>query len=161
MTGTAARPRRVLAIASAGGHWVQLRRLAPAFAGCAVTWVATDPGLAPGIAAEGATFRAVPDANRWQKRRLILQALAVGWLVLRLRPQAIVTTGASAGYFALLAGRLVGARRVWIDSIANAAELSLSGQRAGRHAHLWLTQWPDLARRGPDGRGPDFRGAVL
>ena len=40
--------------------------------------------------------------------------------------------------------RLVGARTVWVDSIANAEELSLSGQKASRIATLTLTQWPEL-----------------
>ena len=85
------------------------------------------------------------------------QFLGLAIIVLRTRPHAVITTGAAPGYFALRLGRLVGARTAWVDSIANAGELSLSGKRAGRHADLWLTQWPDLAS--PE--GPDFRGAVL
>jgi hypothetical protein len=52
---------------------------------------------------------------------------------------------------------LLGARTIWIDSIANVEELSLSGRRIGKHAHLWLTQWPHLAAPG----GPRYEGSVL
>ncbi|MEO0621175.1 MAG: UDP-N-acetylglucosamine--LPS N-acetylglucosamine transferase [Pseudomonadota bacterium] len=156
--------RRVMVVASAGGHWVQLFRMRPAWAGCAVTYVTTDPGYGAEVVADAAArgepepaYRTVTDANRWQKLRLARQALEIGWLVLRRRPQAIVTTGAAPGYFALRFGRLIGARTIWVDSIANAEELSLSGARAGRHSDLWLTQWPHLVR--PD--GPDHKGAVL
>ncbi len=84
------------------------------------------------------------------------------WVVLRERPHVVVTTGASVGYFALRAGKILGARTVWIDSIANAEAISLAGQRACKYADLWLTQWPELARP-IDGisRTPAFRGAVL
>jgi len=50
-----------------------------------------------------------------------------------------------------------GARAAWIDSIANAEELSMSGRLAGRYAKLWLTQWPHLAQA----QGPYYAGAVL
>ena len=40
------RRRRVLAIASGGGHWVQLQRLRPAFEGCDVAYVSVFPDYA-------------------------------------------------------------------------------------------------------------------
>ena len=35
--------RKVMAVASGGGHWVELRRLMPAFAGREVLYVSTEP----------------------------------------------------------------------------------------------------------------------
>lgn len=163
------RQRRVLAVASGGGHWIQLRRLRPAWAGCAVTYVTTRAGYRDEVLrdAEGAgqgvprpRFHTVVDANRWQHFRLLRQLAAIAWIMLRTRPHAIVTTGAAPGYFAIRIGRLLGARTIWVDSIANAEELSLSGQRAGPHVDLWLTQWEHLAA--PEGEiGPSYAGAVL
>lgn len=150
---------RVMAIASGGGHWVQLRRMRTAWADCDVVWVTTHPGYQREIEADGgnARFYAVTDANRWQKARLLRQFSQIVRIVLRERPHVVVTTGAAPGYFALRLGRMFGARTVWIDSIANAEELSLSGRKAGPYADLWLTQWPHLARED----GPQYRGAVL
>ena len=149
---------RVMAIASGGGHWVELRRMAPAWRGCQIHYVTTEPGYRKELRAEPeARFHVIPDANRWQKLRLLRQLLGIVWLILRLRPHAVISTGAAPGYFALRLGRLIGARTVWVDSIANAEELSLSGQMARRHADLWLTQWPHLS--GED--GPSYRGAVM
>lgn len=155
---------KVLAISSSGGHFVQLLRLMPAFEGCRPTIASTDPGLGSEVAAQAARlglpapdFRVVSDANRWQKLKLLKSLLSIARLVLELRPDVVITTGAAPGYFALRLGRLVGARVVWIDSIANAEELSLSGRKAGRYADLWLTQWPELAKPG----GPSFEGSVL
>jgi hypothetical protein len=69
----------------------------------------------------------------------------------------VITTGAAPGYFAIRIGNLFGARTIWVDSIANGEELSLSGQKAGPHAALWLTQWAHLAKA----EGPHYRGSVL
>ncbi len=146
----------VLAISSGGGHWIQLLRLRPAFDGCDVVYATVKEGYRSDLDAN-ARFHVVPDGNRWNKWNLLRSAACILFLLLRLRPDAIVTTGAAPGYFALRIGKWLGARVVWIDSIANAEELSMSGRKAGRIADLWLTQWPHLARDG----GPQCFGSVL
>ncbi len=158
------RPIRIIAVASAGGHWVQLMRLRAAWEGCEITYVTTDPGLEVALRQEAAAqglpvpaFRIIVEGNRWQKVRLLRQMLQILMLMLRIRPDAVISTGAAPGYFALRFGKLVGARTVWIDSVANADELSLSGLKVRKYADRWLTQWPHLA--GPD--GPEFLGSVL
>jgi UDP-N-acetylglucosamine:LPS N-acetylglucosamine transferase len=158
------RKPRIMAVASAGGHWVQLMRLRPAWEGMDVTYVTTDPGLRQTLIQAGAEagtpapdFRVITEGNRWHKRKLVKQLLELTYLMARLRPDAVITTGAAPGYFALRLGRMFGARTVWIDSMANAEELSLSGQQSCRHADLWLTQWEHLAK--PE--GPQFMGSVL
>ena len=153
-----------MAVASGGGHWVQLWRLRPAWDGCAATYVTTEAGYRDQVAEDAVArsqmtpaYVSIVEANRWSKLRLARQLLQIAWAVLRTRPDMVVTTGAAPGYFALRLGRLVGARTIWVDSIANADELSLSGKKARRHADLWLTQWLHLA--GPE--GPDCKGAVI
>ncbi|GIW73864.1 MAG: hypothetical protein KatS3mg103_0386 [Phycisphaerales bacterium] len=57
----------------------------------------------------------------------------------------------------------MGARTVWVDSIANVEEMSMTGRLVGPYATLWLTQWPHLAQGDgtPTGGGPGCRGSVL
>lgn len=155
MTVTVPKRRRILAISSGGGHWVQLNRLRPAFERHDVTWVSVNRAYCMDV--EGDRFLVVPDATRWSRVSLVKMVLVVAWILLRVRPHVIVSTGAAPGYVALRLGRLLGARTVWIDSIANVERLSMSGEKIGKHAHLWLTQWPHLARKG----GPQWRGSVL
>jgi UDP-N-acetylglucosamine:LPS N-acetylglucosamine transferase len=145
---------RVLAVASSGGHWVQLRRLEPAFDGHDVAYLTTNPGHRSEVSP--ARFYTVQDASRWNRLALLRTALRTLRVVLRERPAVVVSTGAAPGYFAIRFGKLVGARTVWIDSVANVDELSLSGQMASRNADLCLTQWPHLA-----GERVEYRGAVL
>ena len=135
--------KRVLAVASSGGHWTQLRRLRPAFAGHDVAYVTTDPGHRAEVG--DARFYAVRDANRWNKLTLLISALQIGWVLLKERPDIVISTGAAPGYLAIRGARLLRARTAWIDSIANVEEVSLSGRLASEQADLCLTQWPHLA----------------
>ena len=147
--------RRVLAISSGGGHWVQLLRLRPAFEGCRVTYVTVRESYRADV--PGQRFRVINDATRWDKVGLVTMGLRLVWIMLRERPHAVVSTGAAPGYFAIRLGKLLGARTVWVDSIANAEEMSMTGRIVGRHAGLWLTQWEHLAGDG----GPSYAGAVV
>lgn len=146
---------KILAIASGGGHWIQLLRLRPAFSGAEVSFASVEQQAAQDVA--GHRFYRFPDANRERKLALIFQIIRIAWIVARVRPQVVVSTGASCGYVAIRLGRMFGARTMFIDSIANAEKLSLSAQLAQRHANLILTQWPHL--ESPE--GPHYHGSVI
>jgi hypothetical protein len=120
-----------------------------------VAYVTVDHAYA--CEARGARFFVVNDATRWNKLGLLILALRLALIMLRFRPHVVISTGAAPGYFALRLGKLAGARTIWVDSIANVEELSMTGRLVGRYADLWLTQWPQLACPG----GPEYRGAVL
>ena len=152
---TTPRQIRVLALASGGGHWVQLMRLRAAFEGAEVHFATVD-------ATAGATVAPAPvhlyaDANKDTKLRLIKAALQLAVIVLKLRPDVVVSTGAAGGVLAIAIARLIGARTMFIDSIANARQLSVSAKLAQKLAHRVLSQWPDVARQS----GAEFHGAVL
>jgi UDP-N-acetylglucosamine:LPS N-acetylglucosamine transferase len=156
MTPSPAVPKRkILAVASSGGHWAQLLRLRPAFAGHEVVFVTTQPDSRGEVAPD--RFHRVPDGNRKSKLRVLLLMVRTFLVVLRERPDVVVSTGAAPGYFAIRFGRLFGARTLWLESIANVEELSLSTKLVRPYADLLLTQWPHLAR--PE--GPHYRGSVL
>jgi UDP-N-acetylglucosamine:LPS N-acetylglucosamine transferase len=130
--------------------------LRPAFEGCDVTFLTTDKGDVAAAGPEARVHR-VNDASRWKKLAVLRMALRVLILVVRLRPDVIISTGAAPGYFALRFGKWIGARTIWVDSIANAEEVSMTGRISKPYADLWLTQWEHLA--GP--QGPEFAGSVL
>lgn len=146
--------KKVLAVASGGGHWVQLLRLRPAFEGHHVEYVSTNAGYRDDMEE---TLHIVTDANMWQKMKLLKMFMEVAWIIISRRPDIIVTTGAAPGFAAIMFGRLFGARTVWIDSIANSEELSGSGKYARRWATAWVTQWAHLSKDD----GPEYWGAVL
>ncbi len=147
--------KKIMLVSSSGGHWVQLNRLIPAFDGCDKIFVTTESKYQETIGNN--KFLVVPDANRWNKLRVLYLALVMLKHVLVIRPDVIVSTGAAPGFFAILFGKKLGAKTIWLDSIANVDELSLSGKKVKKYADLWLTQWEHLAT--PE--GPRYVGAVL
>lgn len=149
------RPRRVFAVASGGGHWVQLLRLRPAFEGAEVHYATVDPSARDMVAP--APVHLYPDANKDTKLRMILTALRLAVIVLRVRPDVVISTGAAGGYLAIRIARLLGARTVFLDSIANTRQLSVSARLAQSAADLVLSQWPAVAAQS----GAQYRGAVL
>jgi len=149
------RRKKILAIASGGGHWIELLRLQPAFSGSDVAYVTVQRDYAADV--PGHRFHVIHDATRWSKASMLMMAGQLLLVMLRERPDVVVTTGAAPGYFAIRFGRWLGAKTVWVDSIANVEELSLSGRMAGKYADLWLTQWEHLS--GTDHL--EYAGAVL
>ncbi len=144
--------KKLLAVASQGGHLIQLMRLKPVFDQYDASYVSNEYHEAM-----GKNFIAIVDANRNTKCKLIMMFIQLLWITIHLRPDVVISSGAAPGYFALMLGKLFGAKTIWLDSIANAEELSMSGQRAGRFADLWLTQWPEVAHA----NGPQYGGRVL
>ena len=136
--------RRVLAIASGGGHWVQLLRLRPAFEGCDVSYATVHADSAADLA-PGSKLFTFRDASRRDWWHFFASGLQVASIVLRVRPHVVVTTGAMPPLAALLIGRLIGARTLWVDSIANSEKMSGSGGIARRFSTRVVTQWPSLA----------------
>jgi hypothetical protein len=130
-------------------------RLLPAFEGQDLALATVDKWYSG--EAGSARFYTIQDVTRWGKLRWFQTCAKLLWILVRERPDVVVSTGALPGYFALRIAKWFGARTVWLDSIANVEELSLSGQKIGGHADLWLTQWPHLARPG----GPQHRGSIL
>jgi hypothetical protein len=61
------------------------------------------------------------------------------------------------GFFALFFAKKMKIKTIWVDSLANVEQMSLSGSKVKPYADLWLTQWEHLATP----TGPYFYGAVL
>lgn len=150
------RPLRILAIASGGGHWVELMRLRPAFEGLDVAYASVFPDYADDV--PGHRFHSFDDVSRFNKARIGSVFVQVARIVLRERPAVVITTGSFPALMALGVAKVaLGARTIWIDSIANCQQLSTSGRLARRVADIWLTQWPHLSADD----GPQHWGAVL
>jgi len=149
------KPRnRLLAVSSSGGHWQQLQLLGEAFTDFEVIYASTVFEPRSGLPERQLPLRDVNRNAPWQALPAFWEALA---LVRRIRPAVIVSTGAGPGLLVLVAGRLLGVHTVWIDSVANAERLSMSGWLARRFVELHCSQWEHLA----DGARTKFFGRML
>ena len=149
------RTPRVLAVASGGGHWVQLERLRPAFRGFDVAYVSMFESYRQMV--KGHSYYVIPDASRFDITGFIPVFWRAAKIVIRERPAAIVTTGSAPMLAFLMLGRLIGAKTLWIDSIANSERLSSSGRLARKLAHQVVSQWPTVAAT----EGVECWGSVL
>ena len=136
--------KKVMAVASIGGHWIQLLRIVrPMEEHYNMIYVSTHPKCATMVA--GQKFCQTDDFSRSDAWKLIPSFFKAVNTIWKEKPDAIITTGAAPGLVYLFVGRLLGRKTIWIDSIANAEHLSASGRMASKFASRTYTQWEDLA----------------
>ncbi|WP_107955718.1 oligosaccharide biosynthesis protein Alg14 [Sphingomonas faeni] len=152
---TSSRRVVILAGASGGGHWIELLRLRPAFAGFDVVYISTFENYASVV--PESRFHAVPDASRFSVAAF-LPIVARAFRIIRdEKPSAIITTGSAPMLPFVLLGRLLGVKSLWIDSISSTEHLSMSGRIAKHIATKVIAQWPALAAE----QDIDFWGKVI
>ena len=135
--------KKVLVIASGGGHWKQMMLLRPAFISQNVKYVTTIEGLPEQNKIDN--YSIVSDSNKNEKLKTIYSFLQLFNVFVRFWPDVVITTGAAPGLLGLVLGKLFLKKTIWIDSIANAEQLSLSGKISRKFADVVLTQWESLA----------------
>ncbi len=144
-------------MASSGGHLFELLPLRDGWAPEDRHWVTFDTSDARSLlAGETVSFAAHP-TNR-NLPNLLRNVLLAARLLLRLRPRAVLTTGAGVAVPFCWLGRLTGARIVYIESFARVSGPSLTGRLVHPVAHDFFVQWPAVARHY---RKATFRGALL
>ena len=134
---------KILAVANAGGHFIQLLRLRPAFGDHQVAYLSSIKDFKELV--KESTFFQVPDANRSTKLELVKSLFRVARIVRFYKPDVIITTGAALGLLSVVVGRILGIKTIWVDSMANVERISLSGRLASFFVHQAFTQWSQLS----------------
>ena len=148
--------KKILAIASPGGHWIQLNKICnPLEAEFDVVYAT--PAAQYSSAMSTRRIVNIIDAAADSKHKLIPLALQLLWLFVRERPTAIISTGAAPGAIAILLAKVLPIKTIWVDSIANVSVLSRSGRMIKKHADLVMTQWQPLS----DGKQVIYKGSIL
>jgi len=151
------KPLKICLAASAGGHLTQLRRVAKGWSGHSTFWITTAEVVEGVLGGMGQVY-VVGECNREHPLRVLGVLARCVRILVKERPDVVISTGAAPGCLVCFLGRLLGAKVVWLDSITNVDRLSLSGRLIRPFAHLFLVQWPDLAQRY---RGVEWVGAVM
>ncbi|MGH3076475.1 MAG: PssD/Cps14F family polysaccharide biosynthesis glycosyltransferase [Gaiellales bacterium] len=137
--------RRVLLVCSPGGHLLQMWRLEPAWRDAERSWVTLDSADARYLLRDERKHYAQGPTNR--SLRALLANLRLAWsLVRQERPQAIVSTGAALAVPFFLAGKLFGARLIYVESLTRIEGLSLTGRIVDPLADVFFVQWPTTTR---------------
>lgn len=125
--------RRVLAVASGGGHFKQLVSLVPRLPDVSeVTWVTHDTGLAEDLLVAAGRSEDqlvhVPYAAPRDLPNLARDAVAVRRLLLRRPHDVAISTGAGIAATVLPMARAMGLRSVFIESATRVEAPSLAGR---------------------------------
>ncbi len=143
---TNAKTIKICLAASSGGHLSQLLKLSDGWKGYETACVTTSEVVRDKLRDFGRVY-IVGECNREHPLRVILVLVRCISVILRERPNVVISTGAAAGCIMCFLGKLLGAKIIWVDSITNVKLVSLSGRMVRYIADLFLVQWPELAER--------------
>lgn len=136
--------KKILAIASPGGHWIQLNKICnPLEQQFDIVYVTPAAQYATQNSAK--KVLSITDASASSKHKLLPLTLQLLWIFIKERPTAIISTGAAPGAIAFLLAKFLPIKTIWVDSIANTQELSRSARMIQKHANLVMTQWQSLS----------------
>lgn len=149
---------KVCLAGSGGGHVRQLLDLEPAWSKHDCFFVTEDTALGRSIAenhrthfvAHVALGQARLGAPARMVRAALLNFLQSARIMLKERPQVVVSTGAGAVFFAVVWGRLIGAKIVVIESFARFQRPSMFTRLAAPLAHQKVVQSAALQAFIPD-----------
>jgi len=149
--------QKVLAIASPGGHWIQLNKICNTLEDrFDVVYVTPGAQYSSGKKNTRKVLN-ITDASATSKHKLIPLVFQILILFIKERPSALISTGAAPGAIAFLIAKFLPIKTIWVDSIANTAEISRSGRMVKKHADLVVTQWEQLS----DGEEITYQGSIL
>lgn len=137
---------RVCLAASGGGHLTQLMKLEKAWSSYDSFYVTTREELREALQRHG-KVHIIGECNREEPLRMLWALGSCIKIALKERPDVVISTGAAPACILCIIARLLGAKIVWIDSIANIERLSLSGRIIRPLADLMLTQWQEVAEK--------------
>ena len=136
--------KKILAVASIGGHWVQLLRIVrPLENNYDIVYMSTHEKCSAMV--DGRHFYKMQDFSRWNAYKLLPAFFHALNVIMKEQPSLVITTGAAPGLVVLLAAKCCGRKTIWIDSIANVNHLSLCGRIASHIASRTYTQWGELS----------------
>lgn len=131
---------RLLLVSSGGGHLGQLMPLRPWWSAHDRTWVTFDTASARALDGEDVVFAHHPTTRNIPN---LIRNVGVAWRVLRrVRPDAVVSTGAGIAPPFFLLARLLGIRTVFIEVYDRIDSRSLTGRLCVPLSDLVLLQWP-------------------
>lgn len=136
---------------------MQLLKVAESWQGHDAFYVSTVPVVADKLKRLGKTY-IVGECNRKHPVKTLMVLRRCLKIVIKERPDVVISSGAAPGCLVCIIAKVLGAKVVWLDSIANTEKLSMSGRMIRPFANLILTQWPNVAAKY---KNVEFCGTVI
>jgi len=138
--------KKIILVASAGGHLSQLLKVKSAWEDCKnCVYVTSLEALRGKLMVLGKTH-ITKECNREHPVMTLIVMIKSLTIILEERPHIVISTGAAPGLICCLWAKLLFRSKVlWLDSIANTEKLSMSGRIIRPFADVILSQWADVA----------------
>lgn len=148
---------KICLVCSSGGHFFELYSLKSLWSDCNHFWV-TFPGKdTQHLLRTEKVYWAYHPTNRSIKN--LIRNLFLAWkILLKEKPEIIISTGAGVGVPFLYLGRILGKKTIYIESMARIENLSLTGKLLYPIVQNFFVQWPELTVKYPRAK---FKGQVL
>ncbi len=142
--------KKVIFAASSGGHLTEMLKLEPLFNEYNYLLVTEKTDVTKELA-EKYNMKFVKYGPCKNKIKYVLTIiynilLSIG-IVLKFRPDTIVSTGAQIGGFFCYVGKFFGAKVIYIETMAKIQELSGTGNNVYKIADKFYVQWENLAKK--------------
>ena len=134
-------------VASSGGHWEELMCIQSIAEEHDTFYVTEEGGQARDSSLKN--IHLLPQINRrqkdfvWQFLKLMISA---GKIMMREKPDVVITTGALISFPFCLCAKLIGAKVIYIETFARVNDRSLTGRLVYPLADLFLVQWESLLK---------------
>ena len=148
---------KICLVSSAGGHLTETMQLLDAFKGHEIFFVTWHSSREEDVTAMGRAYFTQPFGTN--PLRLLL---AVPWalqILLRERPNVILSLGAEIALPFFYLSKLLGIKTIFVESWCRIEDLSKTGRLVYPVADVFLVQWPQLLK--VCGDKARYKGAVI
>lgn len=133
---------------SPGGHMVQARQLEQVYMRYDYFYFTFAGKMADEIAKRERVL-VIPNITRYNPLTLISGVLFSLYYALKERPDLVISTGAGVTVFFCFFSKLMGAKLVFLESVAKVTRPTLTARMIYPISDLFIVQWPDLRRYFP------------
>jgi len=139
---------KICVACSTGGHLVEAKQLAPVYEKYNHFYFTFSGGVADEMKKTN-RVRAIPNIVRYNPLSWVVCAVLCAHAVLVERPDLVISTGAGIVVFFCVFAKLLGAKLIFIESMARVERPTLTARMLYPFADLFFVQWPGLLKYFP------------
>lgn len=124
---------------------VQARQLAPVYEKYDYFYFTFSSSIASELQ-KTTRVRVIPNVIRRKPISIIVGALMSAYFAILERPDVVITTGASVVVFFSIFTKLLGAKLIFLESMAKVEKPTLTARLLYPFADLFIVQWPNLLK---------------
>lgn len=139
---------RICIACSPGGHLVQAKRLASVYEKYEHFYFTFSGSIANEMR-KTSCVRAIPNIVRHNPLSWIIGAVLSAYIAAVEKPDIVISTGAGVVVFFCIFAKLLGAKLIFIESMAKVERPTLTARFLYPFADLFIVQWPGLLKYFP------------